>query len=78
MESRGGGDDDAELRAQLREIGMRVKEVAADGNCFFRAMCDQRWGVGAIFTTRCADTRGLHEVQATIFEPFIEDDDKGL
>jgi OTU domain-containing protein 3 len=38
------GGDDAELKDQLRELGLRVKEVGADGNCFFRAMCDQRWG----------------------------------
>jgi hypothetical protein len=30
-----------EFNAQLRAQGMRVKDVAGDGNCMFRAICDQ-------------------------------------
>ena len=68
--------EEAELRTQLHELGLRVKEVAADGNCFFRAMCDQRWG---------DEDEHLHLRRLTIeymkanrddFEPFIEDDEK--
>ena len=68
--------EEAELREQLHELGLRVKEVAADGNCFFRAMCDQRWG---------DEDEHLHLRRLTIeymkanrddFEPFIEDDEK--
>ena len=40
----GGAPTDVELRTQLHHLGLRVKEVAADGNCFFRALSDQRWG----------------------------------
>ena len=29
------------MGAQLRLVGLRVKEVAADGNCFFRSLADQ-------------------------------------
>ena len=55
---------------------MRVKEVAADGNCFFRAMCDQRWG-SSTTTRRCADTRWRYmKSNRDDFEPFIEDDEK--
>ena len=30
-----------ELSAQLSALGLRVKKVAADGSCFFRAISDQ-------------------------------------
>lgn len=73
---RGGGDDDAELRAQLREIGMRVKEVAADGNCFFRAMCDQRWGSEHHHEALRRHTVAYMKSNRDDFEPFIEDDEK--
>ena len=71
-----GGDEDAELRDQIRELGLRVKEVAADGNCFFRAMCDQRWGNEHDHLALRRHTIQYMQANRDNFEPFIEDDEK--
>lgn len=34
-----GGDDN--LQEELAAVGLRVKDVTGDGNCFFRACSDQ-------------------------------------
>ena len=30
-----------DLEQELAAVGLRVKDVSADGNCFFRALSDQ-------------------------------------
>ncbi|CAL9116782.1 OVARIAN TUMOR DOMAIN-containing deubiquitinating enzyme 7-like isoform X2 [Musa acuminata AAA Group] len=66
--------DISELCAQLDALGLKIIQVTADGNCFFRALADQLEGnendhqkyremvVNYIFKNR------------EDFEPFIEDD----
>ncbi|KAI3760936.1 hypothetical protein L1987_51340 [Smallanthus sonchifolius] len=34
----------SEFRAQLDALGLKIVEVTADGNCFFRALADQLEG----------------------------------
>lgn len=64
-----------DVGAELRAIGLRIREVAADGNCFFRALSDQLTG----HEHTHADLR--HQVveyiraNEAIFSPFIEDDE---
>ncbi|KAK6116216.1 hypothetical protein DH2020_050012 [Rehmannia glutinosa] len=42
---RGGKQNDVtELRAQLDALGLKIIQVTADGNCFFRALGDQLEG----------------------------------
>ncbi|KAK9054103.1 hypothetical protein SSX86_025180 [Deinandra increscens subsp. villosa] len=64
----------SEFRAQLDALGLKIIEVTADGNCFFRALADQLDG-----------DEDMHEkyrkmvVQYIMknresFEPFIEDE----
>jgi hypothetical protein len=36
----GAGNDD-DLAAELAALGLRIKSINADGNCFFRALGDQ-------------------------------------
>ena len=36
-----GGE--AQLRAQLAALGLRVEQVDADGNCFFVRAAESRW-----------------------------------
>ena len=72
---RDGDDDERALVEQLRALGLERREVEADGNCFFRALADQRFG-----------DEGRHEelrkmVVAAIrrreedYAPFVEDDE---
>ncbi|XP_024977814.1 OTU domain-containing protein 3 isoform X2 [Cynara cardunculus var. scolymus] len=70
----GKQSDISEFRAQLDALGLKVIEVTADGNCFFRALADQLEG-----------DEDKHEAYRKMvvhyimknrenFEPFIEDD----
>ena len=70
------GAEEAELRDQLHDLGLRAKEVGADGNCFFRAMCDQRWGDEAEHMHLRSLTLEYMRANRDDFEPFIEDDEK--
>ena len=72
----GGAPTDVELRTQLHHLGLRVKEVAADGNCFFRALSDQRWGGEEHHVELRKATIAYMEANREDFEPFIEDDEK--
>ncbi|KAJ9562317.1 hypothetical protein OSB04_007477 [Centaurea solstitialis] len=70
----GKQSDISEFRAQLDALGLKIIEVTADGNCFFRALADQLEG-----------DEDKHEAYRKMvvhyimknrenFEPFIEDD----
>lgn len=45
------------LEAELRPLGLRVKAIEADGNCFFRSVCDQ-------LEVRCAGGAGGRSAMA--------------
>lgn len=38
---RGQGSSGGDLSAELACLGLRVKQITADGNCFFRSLGDQ-------------------------------------
>ncbi|XP_028764037.1 OTU domain-containing protein 3 isoform X3 [Neltuma alba] len=66
--------DVSQLRSQLDMLGLRIIEVTADGNCFFRALADQLEGneeehqkYRSMVVKHIMDNRD-------IFEPFIEDE----
>ncbi|XP_021897547.1 OTU domain-containing protein 3 isoform X3 [Carica papaya] len=62
------------FRAQLDALGLKIIQVTADGNCFFRALADQLEG--------SEDEHGKYRSMVVqyivknreMFEPFIEDD----
>lgn len=70
----GKQEDISHLRTQLDALGLKIIQVTADGNCFFRALADQLEGN--------EDEHGKYRsmvVQYIVnnretFEPFIEDD----
>lgn len=70
------GDDEHLLRSQLRDLGLRIEVMAADGNCFFRALSDQRWGDDSHHEALRRDVISYMRANRTDFEPFIEDDEK--
>ncbi|XP_037479903.1 OVARIAN TUMOR DOMAIN-containing deubiquitinating enzyme 7-like isoform X1 [Triticum dicoccoides] len=66
--------DMSEFRAQLGSFGLKIVEVTADGNCFFRAMGDQLEGdEGQHMKYREMVVHYIVEHREE-FEPFIEDD----
>lgn len=66
--------DMAEFRAQLDSLGLKIVQVTADGNCFFRAMGDQLEGdeeEHMKYRDMVVDYIVKHREE---FEPFIEDE----
>ncbi|PNT62103.1 hypothetical protein BRADI_5g25650v3 [Brachypodium distachyon] len=64
----------SEFRAQLDSIGVKIVEVTADGNCFFRAMGDQLEGdeeQHMKYREMVVQYIVKHREE---FEPFIEDE----
>ncbi|KAK2448891.1 Cysteine proteinases superfamily protein [Trifolium repens] len=67
----GKQDDTAQFRTQLDALGLRIVEVTADGNCFFRALADQLEGNEE--EHRKYRSMVVKHILET-FEPFIEDE----
>jgi hypothetical protein len=56
-------------------MGLRIEEVAGDGNCIFASIADQLWGIPDQHCDVRKDIVGYIEQKREIFEPFIEDDE---
>ncbi|KXZ46175.1 hypothetical protein GPECTOR_46g244 [Gonium pectorale] len=67
-----GGDD---LEAELASLGLRIKEIVGDGNCFFRALSDQLQGDEKSHGQLRARVVGYIGEHQDDFAPFIEDDE---
>ncbi|KAI9089327.1 hypothetical protein K1719_029606 [Acacia pycnantha] len=66
--------DVSQLRSQLDMLGLRIIEVTADGNCFFRALADQLEGNEELHQKyRSMVVKHIMDNQE-MFEPFIEDE----
>lgn len=66
--------DMSEFRAQLDSIGVKIVEVTADGNCFFRAMGDQLEGDEEKHMKYREMVVHYIVEHREEFEPFIEDE----
>ncbi|CAN6250601.1 unnamed protein product [Urochloa humidicola] len=66
--------DMTEFRAQLDSLGLKIVEVNADGNCFFRAMGDQLEGSEEEHMKYRAMVVDYIVKHREDFEPFIEDE----
>ncbi|CAM0902391.1 unnamed protein product [Alopecurus aequalis] len=66
--------DMTEFRAQLDSIGVKILEVTADGNCFFRAMGDQLEGDEEQHMKYREMVVHYIVEHREEFEPFIEDE----
>ncbi|XP_066344792.1 OVARIAN TUMOR DOMAIN-containing deubiquitinating enzyme 7-like isoform X2 [Miscanthus floridulus] len=66
--------DMAQLRAHLDSLGLKIVEVTADGNCFFRAMGDQLEGNEEEHMKYRAMVVEYIVKHREEFEPFIEDE----
>nr|AIE88286.1 hypothetical protein [Oryza glaberrima] len=67
--------DMTEFRAQLDALGLKIIEVSADGNCFFRAMGDQLEGNEEEHMKYRAMIVQYIKEHRVDFEPFIEDEE---
>lgn len=66
--------DIADFRAQLDTLGLKIIQVTADGNCFFRALGDQLEGNEEEHEKYRDMTIKFIRNYRDMFEPFIEDD----
>ncbi|MCD7467082.1 hypothetical protein HAX54_004281 [Datura stramonium] len=66
--------DISEFRAQLDALGLKIIQVTADGNCFFRALGDQLEGNEEEYEKYRDMTVKYIRNNRDMFEPFIEDD----
>lgn len=74
MKKNGKKADISEFRAQLDTLGLKVIEVTADGNCFFRALADQLEGNEEEHEKYRNLVVQYIMKNREIFEPFIEDE----
>ncbi|KAA8531677.1 hypothetical protein F0562_006606 [Nyssa sinensis] len=66
--------DISEFRAQLDALGLKIIQVTADGNCFFRAVADQLEGSEEEHDKYRSMVVQYILKNREMFEPFIEDD----
>ena len=69
-------EDMAVLREQLDRVNLALKDVSADGNCFFRAICDQRDGSEIHHLDLRHEVCEYMEKHEEDFRPFVEDDEE--
>ncbi|KAG6971188.1 hypothetical protein JG688_00004537 [Phytophthora aleatoria] len=71
-------DDDAIklMRRQLADVGCKLHEVEADGNCLFRALGDQLYGDQHQHEEAREKIVSYLEQHRDDFEPFMEDEEK--
>ena len=64
----------AAISKKLVEVNRRIKDVAADGHCLYRAIADQSGSTYTSIRETCASFMEAHESD---FAPFIEDESFG-
>ncbi|CAN6855003.1 unnamed protein product [Brassica oleracea var. botrytis] len=66
--------DLSQFRAQLDPLGLKIIQVTADGNCFFRSLADQLEGNEDEHSKYRSMVVQYIVKNREMFEPFIEDD----
>ncbi|GER30256.1 OTU domain-containing protein, partial [Striga asiatica] len=67
-------NDVSELRGQLDALGLKIIQVTADGNCFFRALADQLDGDEDEHEKYRNMVVQFIKNNREMFEPFVEDE----
>eukprot|EP00271_Cylindrocystis_brebissonii_P002017 TRINITY_DN1235_c7_g1_i1.p1 TRINITY_DN1235_c7_g1~~TRINITY_DN1235_c7_g1_i1.p1 ORF type:complete len:404 (+),score=76.15 TRINITY_DN1235_c7_g1_i1:322-1533(+) len=60
--------------AQMRPLGLKIRQVTADGNCLFRAVADQLEGSEAGHVRLRKQTVDFISANQDDYQPFVEDD----
>ncbi|KZV39741.1 OTU domain-containing protein 3-like [Dorcoceras hygrometricum] len=66
--------DTSGFRAQLDALGLKIIQITADGNCFFRALADQLEGNEDEHEKYRSMVTRFIENNREKFEPFVEDE----
>ncbi|PNW83370.1 hypothetical protein CHLRE_05g246050v5 [Chlamydomonas reinhardtii] len=66
---------EADLETELAALGLRIKDITGDGNCFFRALGDQLKGEEKVHAELRARIVGFMADHEEEFAPFVEDDE---
>ncbi|XP_039167445.1 OVARIAN TUMOR DOMAIN-containing deubiquitinating enzyme 7-like isoform X2 [Eucalyptus grandis] len=74
VKKQGKQADNTQFRAQLDALGLKIVQVTADGNCFFRAVADQLEGNEEEHGKYRSTVVQYILKNREMFEPFIEDD----
>ncbi|KAK3416366.1 hypothetical protein EUGRSUZ_H02072 [Eucalyptus grandis] len=74
VKKQGKQADNTQFRAQLDALGLKIVQVTADGNCFFRALADQLEGNEEEHGKYRSMVVQYILKNREMFEPFIEDD----
>ncbi|KAL0395816.1 UNVERIFIED_CONTAM: OVARIAN TUMOR DOMAIN-containing deubiquitinating enzyme 7 [Sesamum calycinum] len=74
IKRRGKQADTSDFRAQLDVLGLKIIEVTADGNCFFRALADQLEGNEDEHEKYRNMVVRFIKNNREMFEPFVEDE----
>lgn len=74
IKKQGKQADISQFRAQLDALGLKIIQVTADGNCFFRALADQLEGDEEEHVKYRSMAVQYILRNREMFEPFIEDD----
>ncbi|KZT34953.1 cysteine proteinase [Sistotremastrum suecicum HHB10207 ss-3] len=69
--------NNALLTSQLRSLGLYAAPILGDGNCLFRALSDQLFGVPSHHLTLRKEICDWMAARKERYEPFVEDD-RGL
>jgi OTU domain-containing protein 3 len=68
-------EDLKKFREQLAPSYLKVKEMGADGNCFFRSIADQLEGDESMHMKYRHEAVDYIRLNKNDFIPFIEDDE---
>ncbi|OMO56635.1 Ovarian tumor, otubain [Corchorus capsularis] len=74
VKKQGKQTDISQFRAQLDALGLKIIQLTADGNCFFRALADQLEGDEEEHGKYRSMVVQYIVKNREMFEPFIEDD----
>mmetsp|Transcript_511 Transcript_511/g.861 ORF Transcript_511/g.861 Transcript_511/m.861 type:complete len:290 (-) Transcript_511:2754-3623(-) len=62
------------LKQQLKNFGLRIKEISGDGNCLFKAVSDQLIGSEDLHKEYRELACNYMQAHKEYFSPFVEDD----
>ncbi|KAI4385131.1 hypothetical protein MLD38_003190 [Melastoma candidum] len=74
VKKQGKQADLTQFRSQLDALGLKIVQVTADGNCFFRALADQLEGNEDEHSKYRSMVVQYIQRNREMFEPFIEDE----
>jgi len=67
--------DFEKFEVQLAKLALKIKDVAGDGNCLFRAVADQIDNAQQRYDEYRQKTVNFVEKNKAMFEPFVDDED---